>query len=287
MYRRVRSLLVPYVFWILLYLVLDLFLVLRSSECTYGMDCINGYLRKYGYWHIFWDCNVMDSGSNNPIGFIQDSSSPLLFPLWFVRDLFVVSLFSPLLWWGVRKVGWVFIIVLGFFHVFQIWPCLHGFSSVSFFFFALGIFLNVYADNLDSYFRRFGMLVLLISVLLSLFLVYLFDTHHICLPYVVRCFTVFGSLSVLYLAYKCHDHKGVSLLISLAKGSFVVYAAHMVFISRYVRIFASHVFASGGMMFFLLEYLTVPIVISFICYLFYFSVKRFCPRLLLLINGGR
>jgi hypothetical protein len=287
MKRRVKSLLIPYFFWISLFLTGNLFFIIRNSDYTNVWQAIMAYIGEHGFWHVFWDCNLMDIPVLIPIGFMQDNSAPLLVPMWFVRDLFVVSLFSPVLWLGVRKIGWLFASFLGFCYIFQFWPYLHGVSSVSFFFFTLGIFLCRHAERLDSFFRKTGRLMTLLSLLLSLILVYYTDIQHIFLPYFIRGYVVIATMSTLYIGYIAIRSKRAEVLQGLSKASFVIYAAHMVFISRYVRIFVNSLDSSNDVVPLFLQYITVPIMTIIICILIYMVIRRFCPRMMLFLNGGR
>ena len=286
-FRRFRKLLIPYFFWITLYLILTLYFFFHKSDFNVSINGISTYLREYRYWHIFWDCNVFEEVGRPIIGFSQDRSSPLLFPLWFVRDLFVTSLLSPVLWYCIRKIGVVFVVLLGLCHVFQIWPYIHGVSSVSSFFFSLGILFSFHQESIQRISQKWGSFFVLISMMLSFYLVYLFDTHNIFLPYIVRIFTIFGCIAVLWLSYRFQHLKIVSFFIILSPASFVIYAGHMVYVSKYVRMIAYHLIPQDNIYMLVIEYIAVPLFISFVFVLLYFILKRLCPHLLLLLNGGR
>ncbi len=99
-------------------------------------------------------------------------------------------------------------------------------------------------------------------------------------------FTIIFSIAALYMAYICVQRKCVLILLKLARASFVVYASHMVFISRYIKIFVDRL-VCDSVYFLFIDYILVPIMTSSICVLIYFVVRRFCPNLLLLLSGGR
>lgn len=284
--RRVKSLLLPYVFWILLFMAGNIILIIHSSDSVSVWRVVKAYMVEHGYWHLFWDCWSPEITKNLPIGFLQDNSAPLLVPMWFVRDLFVVSLFSPLLWWGVKKADIVFVVIMGICYVFKIWPYIHGVSIQSFFFFTLGVLLSKYEGMMDVFFRRWGEFLIFVSFLLSIYLVYLFNAKFFFYEYIYSCFTIIFSLAALYMAYICVQRKCVLILLKLARASFVVYASHMVFISRYIKIFVDRL-VCDSVYFLFIDYILVPIMTSSICVLIYFVVRRFCPNLLLLLSGGR
>lgn len=287
--RRLKTLIVPYVFWITIYLAGNLFFIIRSPECTSIWESVFAYLKENGFLHIYFDCNLTDVSDTNTIGFLQDNSSPLLIPMWFVRDLFIVSLFSPIIWWGIKKTGIFFVLILGVCYIFSFWPYLHGFSIQSFFYFSIGLLMSEKANKLDMFFHDFGCLFASIFFFSSFFMVYFIDSNNRFLPYVGKCFTIIGCLAMLFFAYKLYGCKEARIFNRLARTSFVIYAAHMVFVSKYVRIYIHHLLESGGgnCVFLLIEYFTVPFLTAGICVLFYFIVNRFCPKLLVILNGGR
>ena len=284
--RRVKSLLVPYFFWILLFMIGNIILIIHYSEGVSVWGIIKTYIVDHRYWHMFWDCWSPEMSKNPPIGIIQDNSAPLLIPMWYVRDLFVVSLFSPILWWGVKKADVIFVVILGICFVFKFWPYIHGVSIQSFFFFTLGILLSKHEEMIDFLFRRWGRFLILISFSLSIYLVYLFNANFLFYDYFYSSFAIVFSLAALYLSYICVQRKYARALLKLAMASFVVYALHMVFISRYITIFVDRL-GCDRISFLFLEYMLVPLMTSSICVLLYFVVRRYCPNMLLLLSGGR
>lgn len=284
--RRLKSLAVPYIFWILLFLVGNLFFVFRNTESCNLWQSFCEYFAEHGHWHILWDCNLMEV-KTPAIGFVQDNSAPLLVPMWFVRDLMVVALCSPMLWWCIRKIDVLFIVVLGICYLFQLWPYMHGVSSVSFFFFSIGIFMCKHAQKMDAFLKNTGWLIMFFSVLLSLLLVYLTDTQNVCQQFVLRGYAIMVCISSLFIGYLCVEMKGTYLLQRLSKASFVVYAAHMVFVSKYVGVGLHCLMPANSVSLLTLKYLLVPVFTIAICLLVYFAFRKFCPKMMMLLNGGR
>lgn len=284
--RRLKTLLVPYVFWIFLYMAGNVILIIHGSDGVSAWDVVKSYIVEHRYWHIFWDCWSPEILKYPPIGFLQDNSAPLLIPMWFVRDLFVVSLLSPILWFGVKKADVIFVLVLGACFILKLWPYIHGVSIQSFFFFSLGILLSKHEELMDVFFHRWGGALILISFLLSFYLVYLFNLKFLYYDYIYSCFTIVFCLSVLYLSYICVQRKWVLVFLKLAMASFVIYASHTVFISKYIGNFVDRL-GGDSCAYLFLAYLLVPIMTSCVCYLIYFVVRKYFPSLLLLLSGGR
>ena len=286
--RRAKTLCVPYLFWNSIFMIGNVFLIIRSPECMSVYDSVYSYFMKFGGFRMYWDCYVL-GGGEPPIGFVQDNSAPLLIPMWFVRDLIMVSLFSPLLWWLTKKMGTLFVTSLAFCYVFQFWPYIHGVSSVSFFFFSIGIFMSRHADDIDEYFNKCGIIISVITLCFSFLLIYLINSNWSYYPYVMRVFMIIASFTALFITniiVKSNIYIGVWLRLS--KASFAVYAMHMVFVSKYVRIFVRRTFGvDDSFPFLFIEYVTVPFITIIICLFFYIIIKMFFPKALLFITGGR
>ena len=139
---------------------------------------------------------------------------------------------------------------------------------------------------MDFLFRRWGRFLILISFSLSIYLVYLLNAKFLFYDYFYSCFAIVFSLAALYLSYICLQRKYALVLLKLAMASFVVYASHMVFISRYITIFVDRL-GCDRISFLFLEYMLVPLMTSSICVFLYFVVRRYCPNMLLLLSGGR
>lgn len=286
--RRVKTLCIPYLFWISIFLVGNVIMIIRSPECISVYDSFSNYFMKFGAFKIYWDCYVL-GGGEPPIGLVQDNSAPLLIPMWFVRDLFIVSLFSPLLWWLNKKKGVLFLSFLAICYVFQFWPYIHGVSSVSFFFFSMGIFMSRHSDNLDEYFNINGLNITIITLCLSFLLIYLININWPYTPYVMRVFMIIGSFTALFLVNRIvQSNINLEVWQKLSKASFTVYAMHMVFVSKYVRIFVRRFFVfEDSLPYLFVEYIMVPIITISISLLFYYIIRRFFPKALFFISGGR
>lgn len=127
--RRIRSLLLPYLFWsvwgLLIYFTLQ---QIPFSKIFFTKDLIE----TYSFFMI------LDTIFINPIPY----------QLWFVRDLIVLVFISPLIYWIIKYLRAIPIILL-----LAAWSDLLNFNfvifeSVSIFFFSLGGYFAIYRSNL-------------------------------------------------------------------------------------------------------------------------------------------
>ena len=127
----------------------------------YGGD-INSfveYLRQNGWANVLWGGNVYYK-STNILNIVMLSTSPANVPMWFIRDLMVIVLFSPLVYYSVRKSG-LFLIVLLLCYIFNVWIPLSGFSVTSYFFFSIGAFACIKNIDIIVFCRKIGWWIIL------------------------------------------------------------------------------------------------------------------------------
>ena len=117
--NRGRSILLPYLFWnlmIISYSILIQTIPGLSSSTNQLMDMYS----LTDWLDAFWSIN---------------GGCPICYQFWFLRDLIVMILFSPLIYILVKYFRWFSVFVLGVLWYFNWWFSLPGFSIAAFFFF--------------------------------------------------------------------------------------------------------------------------------------------------------
>ena len=95
--KRIRTLFIPYLFWAIYGILL--LLILQSLPYV-GSFFTNQAIRDFSFENII------------KLIFLR----PIPFPIWFIKDLFIIVLFSPFLYFALKYSGYVFIFLL-----FTIW----------------------------------------------------------------------------------------------------------------------------------------------------------------------
>jgi len=130
---RLRTLLVPYLLWNAL-----LFSLYVALYATGHPQDINGRsMADYGfvdYLRLFWDRGTYDDGN-----FV-----PLLCPLWYIRNLMLMSVFSPILFYAIRYLREFLIVGLAFW-----WMTTYhnAFIPQTLLFFSLGAYFSLLGIN--------------------------------------------------------------------------------------------------------------------------------------------
>lgn len=273
--KRAQTLLLPYLFWngalVGLHLLIELlFPSVLSGEAKPVLD--NGWC---DWWDIFWAREPSEPGG---------MPMPINYPLWFIRDLMVLVVFSPLVYAMVRYLRQYALALLGFLWLIYDGVSSPGLSPTAWFFFSLGAFYSVHRRNfvveMRPLLRGAALLyvVLALADLLSKELGWNVYVHNVGI--LVGC--VFAiSLSAYGL------EKALWRTNSFLEGaSFFVFASHVIvqiFIYRLILWF----FRSSAEWAIIGIYFGVALGAILICLAFYAMLRRFLPRLLSAITGGR
>lgn len=273
--KRAQTLLLPYLFWngalVGLHLLIEfLFPSVLSGEAKPVLD--------YGWcdwWDTFWAREPSEPGG---------MPMPINYPLWFIRDLMVLVVFSPLVYAMVRYLRQYALALLGFLWLIYDGASSPGLSPTAWFFFSLGAFYSVHRRNFvvetRPLLRGAALLyvVLALADLLSKELGWNVYVHNVGI--LVGC--VFAiSLSAYGL------EKALWRTNSFLEGaSFFVFASHVIvqiFIYRLILWF----FRSSAEWAIIGIYFGVALGAILICLAFYAMLQRFLPWFLSPITGGR
>ena len=210
------------------------------------------------------------------------SGVPLVYPLWFLRNLFLLNLLSPIFLY-LSKFPKIFIL-----SILSIWLFLYSLGDfsertiTSFCFWGLGLYIT--SQNLNLNFFDSFLKPLLISwivlITLSFFsweITYLYPIKRLC--------TLIGVFSVFALT-KYINHIGLGLfLLKLSPYSMGIYLFHemnLTFLQKFcLKFLPTHE------AFLILEYFILPFFVCTICVFFCKMMKSFFPKTYSFITGGR
>ena len=151
--KRIRTVLTPYLIWncfgfiVLLIKVHPYFSVRFPALQVYHVD-IESFLRS------FWSFSLVSNNSYYPINF----------PLWYLRDLFILILFSPFVYRLICALKYSVVFIL-----FVIWFSPlggHEFSQ-SLAFFPLGAYLSINKYDFDTILKRFSPYSIVMYVIIA------------------------------------------------------------------------------------------------------------------------
>ena len=132
MFRRVKTLFIPYLIW-------NLLMAIKLKTFSWAMFC--AYWKPAGI-QIDW------------LGNEQLMTAPANMPLWFLRDLMIVSLLTPIIYIAVIRLGFVLMGLLTILYLSGICAFIPGLFAYAVYFFTLGAFLSIRKQDLIMSVRR-------------------------------------------------------------------------------------------------------------------------------------
>ena len=130
--RRMKTLLIPYLIW-------NLLMAVKLKTIS---------------WNIFWIFWCPAGIQTDWFGQEQWMTAPANMPLWFLRDLIVVSLLTPIIYILVRKFGSWLMALLTILYLSGICAFIPGLSAYAVYFFTFGAFFSIRKMNLIESARR-------------------------------------------------------------------------------------------------------------------------------------
>ena len=269
MKKRFKSLVIPYLFWNLWMIVFMLFYQYVGNKVGFifaGKQIVDYSI--IDFLRCFWN--------------IGSGFYPICFQLYFLRDLILVSILSPMFYWLIKKGKFVFIILLAVLYVSDVnWHFFPGISSV--FYFCLGASYRLlnwkWIDGFKSLISKASCLFI------GLFPLIFFLNNYNYSLFVI----IFGVIFLLNVAYYLVNRnpeggKIETILLALSPTSFFVYCFHEPIQGLIKKVFYMLLQPSSDAMLVLLYFLC-PLLTILLAIIIFKTMSRYCPKILRVING--
>ena len=252
------------------YITVHLFFFISGFLFFYGIDkfggveywiCLKKRIKRLVVPYLLWGTFIVGIrylfyllGQPDNIGLFSGGLKwfyhivlfPINYQLWFVRDLFIVVLISPLIYFLLKRLSFVFVIFLG-----VAWLCYHnnffvlfgledfvrsktilklaGYDFISLFFFSFGAWFALFNKDFTLVFKR----LFPISIVLYLFCAtsrfilgdsFLVELFH-------RFAILFGSISFITIVYMLVKKGKVKRNMFLEQGGQAIYYYHTIFLT--------------------------------------------------------
>ncbi len=268
---RIYSLLIPYLLWNLI--LLSIYIILYTigyPQIINGKSMVDFSI--IDYLRLFWDRGSYDNGN-----FV-----PLLCPLWYIRNLLIMSLLSPLLYYIIRYARELFLIAITFW---WITTYHNAFIPQTILFFSLGAYFSIFDIN--------PLIIALENKVIVLFLFAIFAIGDILSHTVIgtpinlqlhRISLILNIPVLLLLADWCVRHKFKSKL--LPNSAFIVFCVHYPIVVLLRKTCISR-FNDTCDCIHILLYFTCVIIATLLSIGFYCILERFIPEVKNLLSGNR
>lgn len=210
MLRRAKTLLLPYLIW-------NLMMAVKLKTFSWNM-----------FW-VFWD----PAGQQiDWFGHEQLMTAPANMPLWFLRDLMVVSLLTPIIYILVKKCGYWLMAVLTALYLSGVYAFIPGLSAYAVYFFSFGTFLSIRKMDLIGSLKRFEWPAYLLSLILAMAMMLTYNTP--IFSSIMLCFRLTGAIAVFCLASRILSVTTTRLPSVVCDSAYFIYLAHYVFFFSFI-----------------------------------------------------
>lgn len=251
--KRIFSLLVPYLLWNFIGYII--------------------YAIKIGFdfedlFHSFWVIDIPG----------RSGSSPIDGPLWYVRNLMIMVVISPIISYMMKYTKWYLILIMTILWIIQIPPFNKG-IGIAFYFFSLGGYLRMFdyhVENLQRY-AKYLIIAYPIYVIYAFLMQSNSDSWDFQLGILLGIGAIF-SLTIHFIKCGSENCKFTKIL---SETSFFIYCLHDLLL-QFLKPFFSEILGTGDS-----AYISLIVVDIALCFGFFYVLKRISPKVTSLLMGGR
>lgn len=262
--KKTKSLLLPYLLWNLIALLLlvgikliGVFIHGNDIEPMIDMLKLSKLISAF--------CGNFSQGS---------PYAPIDSPLWFIRNLYLFFLMSPILLFVIKKTKGI---IVGCLFLIYILNLLETYGLTEF---IIGLYIGLRKIDFLKWISYYERIICFLAIFLGV----------IRLIYGFRCLMPLFIFLLGCLVLNAYSHiknlKIADIVISFKKYSFFIFALHIILIQRFWTILHFRLFCSNEIMC-CISYIIMPFVISGVCVVFYNLLEQKCPKLLAHLTGAR
>ena len=271
MKKRIHTLFIPYIFWNIVVLVLFFLTQTFMASMTSGANKLIVDYNLSDWLGIFWN---------------HRDGMPMCYQFWFIRDLIVVVLFSPLVSWIIQSFKVTGVILLGILWCFGIWFPITGFSITAFFFFSFGSWFAIHNRNFTIDFKPLRWTFTCLYILFVGVNTILWHNQVSGFHFIQNIGIVIGLIAVV--TWTAHGIQKGKLKCSslLAGSSFFIYAYHGMPTALLVKFWVK-LMQPPTEVTMVLGYVLIPFIIVCLGIGIYILMLKYLPRFTGFITGGR
>ena len=266
--RRFHSLMIPYFFWISAFMIMTLVIQLYLPSLN-NRKLLSEYT-LLDFLNSFWNYSGIGYGC------------PMLSYLWFLRDLILMVIFSPVVYSLIRLSRGFMIAVLFLCYFFNVHIGIMGFPK-SWLFFSLGAFFAIYHVNFVDISERLFKYLISVGCLFMMVMVVL-HAKHMDYPFVPALY-ISIMIFVVVAIFAKYVKRGGTMPSILTESSFFIYVFHGFYMNPLNVLYSSVVpinTATG-----ILGYFILPIVACSIAICVFVLLKKAAPKFCSVVTGGR
>ena len=262
--KRMKSLLIPYLLWNTLFFF---FLFVCYYISPTFVPSFNYYFSKLTF-----------------ISIIKSYWSPILSPMWFIRDLMILNMISPIIYWAIKKTNLTIIIFSVFLFLTGFYYETPGIGGRIWFPYLFGAFWSIQGKNFLNIYYKYRFYIYSFFILFVFIDTWMNSIGHSSI--IINHLSILFGIACISLICAHFINKGVIHENSyLAKASFFVFCFHM-FIINIPNKLLPLLIPINTISAILLQIL-IPLIVCIVCLIFYCLLDIFFPKISNILVGGR
>ena len=268
---RVHTLLIPYFLWNAI-LLTQYFIAYFAG---YPQDINNKSIAAYSlidYLRLFWDRGAYDDGN-----FV-----PLLCPFWYIRNLLIMSVFSPILYYVIRYARELFLLIVA------VWWMLtyhNAFIPQTILFFSLGAYFSIFDINPLKFVSENKKWFIISFALFAIADIGMHTIYGTAINLQAHRLALLFNIPILLLLADTCANKGYSHSL-LPNAAFIVFAVHYPIVVVLRKICATK-FSTASDATHIMLYFVCIIIATVASMLIYLILAKYFPKLKNLLSGNR
>lgn len=279
--KRLHTLLIPYLLWngipILVIILIRFFNGMSSGN---SFSLVREFGDSISWLRAFWDCGVING-------------HPFDVPLWYIRDLIICSICSPVIYILVKRLGVFYVIVIGCLFLTNTWIEVTGFDVRGWFFFSIGAYLSINNINMVCIFRKCAVVIIPFAIVLLILTTYFSTILGGLITFFDNLFLLFGVCAMIVCFSFLVSNRLINNIPFLTKSVFFIYAFHLfpipiiVSVTAFCKDLTGRFIVETQVLTYVLQFVVCPIAVLSICLFIYYCMLRFAPKFLSVLTGQR
>lgn len=268
---RIHTLLVPYFLWNAILLLLYLIAYAAGYPQNINYRSITEY-SFIDYIRLFWDRGTYDNGN-----FV-----PLLCPFWYIRNLLIMSLLSPLFYYIIRYGRELFLLIVS---AWWMMTYHNAFIPQTILFFSLGAYFSILCINPLQWITNNKKLILSLFSMFALSDIAMHTIYSTQINLQVHRLALIFNIPFLLLLADLFVKRGYSSKL-LPNAAFIVFAVHYPIVA-FLRKFCAAQFATVSDITHIILYFICVIIATLVSLLIYFILDKYFVNIKNILSGNR
>lgn len=277
--KKSKSLLLPYFIWTLIYgfYFAGLKIIVLKIAPQFIGNPENTALTwtKMEWFHKFFGYEFKPDGSFELPGFA--------YQFWFIRDLIILVIVSPVLNFFVKKIPFLFLCVISILYFCSVQ--IYFVENQALFYYSLGLLWGNYRINVFEKIDKINWLEI-IFLFLTTFIISNLNKKYGSILH--QCYVFFASIMLLKFSKNLTQRENLYNVLKYLSGfSFFLFAIHTPVLNEMLKKYWLYLFPMKNSFFSLFEFFGVALLNITIGTFIGIILKKICFPLFCLLNGGR